>query len=87
MIQIQGQVNPNAAKFAINLQNGAGNYPNDIAFHFNPRWYDGEPYVCKNNRRGGAWGNEERESSNPIARASNFDILIYCEGSEFKVII
>jgi len=87
MIQIQGQVPPNSAKFAINLQNGPGTYPNDIAFHFNPRYFDGEPYVCKNNRHHGGWGSEERVSSNPIPRGSNFDILILCEPSELKVAV
>lgn len=87
MLQIHGQVPANAAKFALNLQNGPGTYPNDILFHFNPRYNDGAPYVCKNNRRGGAWGAEERDSSNPIARGSNFEILVLAEPSEIKVCI
>lgn len=87
MLQIHGQVPPNAAKFALNLQNGPGTYPNDILFHFNPRYNDGAPYVCKNNRRGGAWGAEERDSSNPIARGSNFEILVLAEPSEIKVAV
>lgn len=87
MIQISGQVPPNSAKFAVNLQNGPGTYPNDIAFHFNPRYNDGAPYVCKNNRKGGAWGGEERDSSNPINRGSFFDILILAEPNEFKIAV
>ena len=35
--------------------------------------------------RGGGWGAEERDSSNPIAKGSNFEILILAEPSEIKV--
>lgn len=87
MIQIQGQVNPGASRFAINLQNGPGSYPNDIAFHFNPRYNDGSPYVVKNNRHHGGWGGEERDSHNPIPAGANFDILILCDHSEYKVAV
>lgn len=84
MIQIHGQVDPNAKKFAINLQNGPGEYPNDIAFHFNPR-YQGGSFVCLNNRRHGAWGSEVRESANPLQKGQSFEILLLCDASDFKV--
>ena len=87
LIQVSGQVPPNAQKFAINLQNGGGNYPNDIAMHFNARYNDGAPYVCKNNRQGGTWGSEVRDGSNPIQRGGFFDILILVEPSEFKIAV
>jgi len=87
MIKINGQVHPNANKFSVNLQNGPGNhYPNDIAFHFNPR-YEGSPYVVKNSRRHGAWQSEEREHSCPFQRGAPFEMLLLCDPNEFKVAV
>jgi hypothetical protein len=86
LIQISGQVDPGASKFAVNLQNGPGNYPNDIAFHFNPRFFEGG-YVCKNNRQGGGWGSEDRDASNPLQPGQHFDLLILCDPSEIKVAV
>lgn len=85
LIQIHGQVPPSSSRWYINLQNGPGSLPGDIAFHFNPRYDAGAPYVVKNNRRHGGWGAEERESSCPINRGQNFEILILIDPAEFKV--
>ena len=46
-------------RFAINLQCGQDAESDDIAFHFNPRFSEGE--VVRNSREGGEWGEEERD--------------------------
>jgi hypothetical protein len=81
----QGFVPIEARNFYINLQNGPGSLPGDIAFHFNPRFYEGDPYVCKNNRRHGGWGGEERDPNCPLRQGSIFDMLILIDDSDFKV--
>jgi hypothetical protein len=87
MIQIHGQTFGHTGRFHVNLQSGPGDSGN-VAVHFNPRWDD--PYngsvVVRTNRRNGAWGNEDRAGNNPFPRGGPFEILIYLEHGEWKVI-
>jgi hypothetical protein len=81
-----GSVPPTSSRWYINLQNGPGSLPGDIAFHFNPRYDAGAPFVVRNNRSGGGWGTEERDVACPINKGQNFEILILIEAQEFKVL-
>jgi hypothetical protein len=75
---------PGPTQFAVNLrhQDGAG----DIAFHFNPRLKDG--VVVRNSNLGGSWGAEERtQPSFPFHAGQQFQMIILCEQTGFKVAV
>jgi galectin-9 len=84
MIQIIGHIPPGAERFAINLQDGVQNYPDNIALHFNPRYF--QDSVVLNNRQGGGWGGEELKSI-PLQKGANFEILILFDSDEFKIAV
>lgn len=58
-VVMYGAPDDDADGFAINLQCGPSSDSDDIAFHFNPRFNDGE--TVRNTREGGDWGGEERD--------------------------
>ena len=77
-------------RFSINLQNGPGDQAHNIPLHFSVRFDD--PYsgtvVVRNNKRGGGWGNEERDAPHfPFIKGNAFEILVLVEHHEFKVIL
>lgn len=89
-IQIQGQIPAHCRRFEINLQNGPGVQPPTIGLSFNVRFDD--PHtgqaVVRVERRGGAWGNEERQVPHfPFFKGSHFEILIHIEHHEYRVIL
>ncbi|XP_066435924.1 galectin-9-like [Eleutherodactylus coqui] len=79
-VRIQGQAHSNAGWFAVNFI--CSN--NDIAFHFNPRFSDGNVTVC-NTKQGGDWGAEERRHKMPFKQNTYFDITITVMGHAFQV--
>ncbi|XP_077141591.1 galectin-4-like [Ranitomeya variabilis] len=81
-VTIQGQAHSHAKRFAINFIN----YSNDIAFHFNPRFDEGNVIVC-NTMQSNSWGSEERKSHMPFHRNGYFDIAIQVMGHAFQVTV
>ena len=75
-------------RFTINLQTGPGNDSHNIPFHFSVRFDDPASghVVVRNDRRGGSWGNEERNAFHfPFHKGAAFEISILIEHHEFKV--
>ncbi|KAM3911985.1 galectin-4-like [Leptodactylus fuscus] len=81
-VTIQGQVHSCAKRFAVNFIC----YNNDIAFHFNPRFDDGNVIVC-NTMQMKSWGTEERTHNMPFQRNAYFDISILVLGHSFQVTV
>ncbi|XP_069799669.1 galectin-4-like [Dendropsophus ebraccatus] len=81
-VTIQGQAHSHAKRFAVNFVC----FNNDIAFHFNPRFDDGNVIVC-NTMQKSCWGPEERKSNMPFQRKSYFDISILVLGHGFQVTV
>ncbi|XP_063793647.1 galectin-4-like [Pseudophryne corroboree] len=81
-VTIQGQAHSHAKRFAINFVC----YNNDIAFHFNPRFDEGNVVVC-NTMQCKSWGSEERKSHMPFQRNTYFDIAITVHGHAFQVMV
>uniref|UniRef100_A0A6I8N9Q1 Galectin n=1 Tax=Ornithorhynchus anatinus TaxID=9258 RepID=A0A6I8N9Q1_ORNAN len=69
-------------RFAVNLQCGGND--EDIAFHFNPRFEDGNYVVC-NTKEKDKWGKEERKMKMPFQKGLPFEIriLVTVNGSYF----
>ncbi|XP_064408622.1 galectin-9-like [Latimeria chalumnae] len=80
MMLIQGQILPNAKRFAINLLCGDGN----IAFHFNPRFDESTPTVVCNTKQSLCWGQEERKHM-PFQRGVYFELIINVKSHCFQV--
>uniref|UniRef100_A0A8C5WNW2 Galectin n=1 Tax=Laticauda laticaudata TaxID=8630 RepID=A0A8C5WNW2_LATLA len=81
-ILIQGCVLVSAKRFSVNLV--CAN--RDIAFHFNPRFDEGNIIVC-NTQEKGYWGPEERTSSMLFQRGVSFEVIINirsCGGSKHE---
>ncbi|XP_053123637.1 galectin-9-like [Hemicordylus capensis] len=70
-------------RFSINLlcQNG-----DDIAFHFNPRFDEGQVVVC-NTRQGKCWGSEKRFPKIPIQEDADFDLKIHGNNQCYEVFV
>ncbi|CAH2314666.1 Xgalectin-iva [Pelobates cultripes] len=79
-VVIQGQARAHAKKFAVNFVS----FNNDIAFHFNPRFDEGNVIVC-NTQQGNQWGSEERKGNMPFRKSTYFDIAITVLGHAFQV--
>ncbi|XP_063168602.1 galectin-4-like [Candoia aspera] len=82
MILIQGCVLFPAKRFTVNLvcMNG------DIAFHFNPRFDEGNVIVC-NTKEGGCWGPEERTSKMLFQPGVSFEVIINIRNHGYQVSI
>ncbi|XP_062974288.1 galectin-3 [Elgaria multicarinata webbii] len=84
LITIVGAVNSNPNKFQVDLKKG-----NDIAFHFNPRFNEGnrKVIVC-NTMQQNNWGKEERTAPwFPFEAGKPFKIQILCEPNHLKVAV
>ncbi|XP_056394732.1 galectin-9-like isoform X2 [Hyla sarda] len=81
-VSIQGQAHSHAKQFAINFTC----FNNDIAFHFNPRFNEGNVIVC-NTMQKSCWGSEERKNNMPFQRKTFFDISILVLGHGFQVTV
>ncbi|KAM9324007.1 galectin-9-like [Gastrophryne carolinensis] len=80
-VTIQGQVHSYAKTFAVNFLC----FNNDIAFHFNPRFNEGN-IVC-NTMQNKSWGSEERKHHVPFQKNTYFDISIVVLGHAFQVTV
>ncbi|XP_075043247.1 galectin-4-like isoform X3 [Mixophyes fleayi] len=81
-VTIQGQAHSHAKKFAVNFVC----YNSDIAFHFNPRFDEGNVIVC-NTMQCKSWGSEERKNHMPFKKNTYFDIAITVLGHAFQVTV
>ncbi|XP_022819247.1 galectin-9-like [Spodoptera litura] len=85
-IRVKGTTPSGAKRFAINLQCGPKLYPDeDIAFHFNPRFYQGA--IVRNNFGCSAWGPEETQGPLPLSSGLPFEVIIHCYQDSFKVLL
>ncbi|KAM4690238.1 galectin-3 [Rhinophrynus dorsalis] len=81
MLTIQGKVNNNPKRFAIDFKRG-----HDIALHINPRFDERPRVIVRNSMIGGKWGPEERPAPKfPFEPGHPFKIQIMCEQDQFKV--
>ncbi|XP_073455151.1 galectin-4-like isoform X2 [Aquarana catesbeiana] len=81
-VTLQGQVHSHAKIFEINFVC----FNNDIAFHFNPRFNEGNVIVC-NTMQNKSWGSEERKHHMPFQRNAYFDVAIVVVGHAFQVTV
>lgn len=87
-IQILGFVNPLATNFSVNLQAYTSNptiYPDQVALHYNPRYYEYPNFVAINSRTNGVWSQEVRSNGTKIGPGSIFELLIVCDLLQFYV--
>ncbi|XP_029140743.1 galectin-4-like [Protobothrops mucrosquamatus] len=80
MIVIQGCVSFSAKRFSVNLVCANG----DIAFHFNPRFDEGNVIVC-NTQEKGCWGSEERTSKMLFQPGVSFEVIINIRSCGYQV--
>nr|XP_037274840.1 galectin-4-like [Rhipicephalus microplus] len=81
---LRGQISPWAEKFVLNLATGPGT-EDDLALHLNPRF--GEGALIRNCRRGGKWGDEEREGDFPLAPGRAFELRVDALEDAFRVTV
>ncbi|KAL3054207.1 hypothetical protein OYC64_006518 [Pagothenia borchgrevinki] len=82
-LKVKGIIQHDAERFKIEL--GCGT--DDIALHFNPRFdddVDGSVIVC-NSKTGGSWGNEVRDTHNPLHRGREVKLELMLDGDVFEV--
>ncbi|KAL8603608.1 hypothetical protein ACOMHN_005550 [Nucella lapillus] len=85
-IQVVGAPDDDADRFAVNLQCGPSMENDNIAFHFNPRFSQGE--VVRNSREGGDWGSEETEQPFfPFEPEDRFELMFVMLGHGFRVFV
>ncbi|KAM5308396.1 galectin-9-like isoform 2-T2 [Glossophaga mutica] len=82
-ITVNGTVHQiGATRFAVNFQTGLSDQ--DIAFHFNPRFKEGEYVVC-NTKQKGSWGTEEKKMEMPFEKGNPFEVRFLVQSMEFQV--
>ncbi|XP_059203606.1 galectin-2-like [Centropristis striata] len=82
-LKVKGIVLHDAERFQIDLGCGA----DDLALHFNPRFHDdtdGAVLVC-NSKTDGCWGDETRETHNPLQRGADVKLVLKLAGDVFEV--
>lgn len=86
MVKVQGKVPPDAVRFAVNYQLGPTLNPrDDIAIHISPRFPEG--FITRNHISSMAWGPEENEGPMWIQPGQEFEILILCDHTCYKIAI
>lgn len=85
-IYISGRPSANPHRFTINLQKGGRKEAPDVAFHFDPRFFNRS--VVRNSRSNGAWSSEETYISHfPFHPGVSFDLVIRVEVDRYSVTI
>ncbi|XP_034148864.1 galectin-9 isoform X2 [Esox lucius] len=79
-ITVQGTVNYNAERFAVNLRFNSG-----VALHFNPRFNDN--VVVRNSFLNESWGPEEKIGGMPFFRGQPFMLTIICDTQYYRVMV
>ncbi|CAL1684036.1 unnamed protein product [Lasius platythorax] len=86
MVKIQGQVPPEAVRFAVNYQLGPTLNPrDDIAIHVSPRFPEG--FVTRNSIESMTWGMEENSGPLWIHPGQKFEMMILCDYHCYKIAI
>ncbi|KAK2575746.1 hypothetical protein KPH14_003636 [Odynerus spinipes] len=86
MVRIRGKVPINAVRFAVNYQLGPGLNPrDDIAVHISPRFPEG--VITRNHIESMAWGANEDEGPMLIQPDQEFEMIILCDHSSYKIAI
>ncbi|XP_067089641.1 galectin-2-like [Osmerus mordax] len=83
MLKVKGKILDMAERFQIDL----GCDADHLALHFNPRFHDdtdGSVLVC-NSKIAGCWGDEKRETHNPLQKGSTVKIVLKMAGDMFEV--
>uniref|UniRef100_A0A8D2LRT2 Galectin n=1 Tax=Varanus komodoensis TaxID=61221 RepID=A0A8D2LRT2_VARKO len=87
MVVISGSILPSCKRFQVNFQCGMSQAPrSDIAFHFNPRFDDGNCVVANSFERG-SWQHEERKNEMPFRKGQAFEIRFLVTNSSFMVAV
>ncbi|XP_026202098.1 galectin-2-like [Anabas testudineus] len=82
-LKVKGVILDNAERFQIDL----GSHADELALHFNPRFHDdadGTVLVC-NSKSGGCWGDEKRETENPLQKGIDVKFMLKMNEDEFEV--
>ncbi|XP_046894043.1 galectin-2-like [Hypomesus transpacificus] len=82
-LKVKGKILDMAERFQIDL----GCDSDHLALHFNPRFHDdtdGSVLVC-NSKIAGCWGDEKRETHNPLQKGSTVKIVMKMTGDMFEV--
>ncbi|XP_072762372.1 uncharacterized protein [Anoplolepis gracilipes] len=86
MVTIQGEVPPDAVRFAVNYQLGPTLNPrDDIAIHVSPRFPEG--FVTRNSIESMNWGMEENFGPLWIHPGQKFEMMILCDYHCYKIAI
>lgn len=86
MVKVQGKVPSDAVCFAVNYQLGPGLNPrDDIACHVSPRFPEG--FITRNHIESMGWGVEENDGPMWIQPGQEFEILLLCEPTCYKIAI
>ncbi|XP_015277417.1 PREDICTED: galectin-9 isoform X2 [Gekko japonicus] len=87
MVTVTGRVLHHCTRFHVNFQCGSAQVPQpDIAFHFNPRFDQGDCMVWNSFERG-SWQHEERQSSMPFRKGQPFNIRFLVKSSSYMVAV
>ncbi|XP_054857377.1 galectin-9 isoform X2 [Eublepharis macularius] len=87
MVIVTGSVLHNCTRFQVDFQCGSTQVPRpDIAFHFNPRFDDGDCVVWNSFERG-SWQHEERQYTMPFHKGRPFEIRFLVQSSSFMVAV
>lgn len=79
---IRGQISPWAEKFVLNLTSGPGP-DDDLALHLNPRF--AESAVVRNSRKGGSWGDEERDGGFPLCVGNAVELSVEALEDAYRI--
>ncbi|XP_055366817.1 galectin-2-like isoform X2 [Betta splendens] len=82
-LKVKGVILHDAERFQIDL----GCDVDDLALHFNPRFHDdddGAVLVC-NSKIAGCWGDEKRETENPLQKGSEVKLALKMNEDVFEV--
>ncbi|CAI9618850.1 unnamed protein product, partial [Staurois parvus] len=83
VLNIQGVVNPNAKRWAIDIKNG-----DNIVLHFNARFDENPPAVVRNSYIQNRWGSEERGIPKfPFQKERPFTMQIIVEQDHYRIVV
>ncbi|GJQ74249.1 putative galectin [Trypoxylus dichotomus] len=87
MVRIQGLAHRGGKRFEINFAFGPDYQKSRIAFHSSVRFGEGGDLVKNSYDVDKRWEDEERVANLPIAPGQNFEIIVLCEPTKFKVAV
>nr|AXF35731.1 lectin 1 [Holotrichia oblita] len=87
MVRIQGLAHRGGKRFEVNFALGSEYQSSNIAFHSSVRFGEGGDLVNNSYNVKKRWEEEERFHEVPITPGQNFEVLILCEATKFKIAI